>query len=169
MSEPAELVIIAPPVADETDALGFGLVSLTEAISQRRPDSVSHGLLGGEFGYGANWECGVFLMRPYCWCEHVDCLWCTPWLSHETECSEDEAKAHRAKQDAEIAARFGADSYKGWSRAPNFWHKASGLKVNWYKWIGRDMEVFNPNAADINEVMRECVAAVYAARETVSA
>lgn len=24
--------------------------------------------------------------------------------------------------------------------APNFWHKSSGLKIWWYKWIGRSME-----------------------------
>lgn len=43
---------------------------------------------------------------------------------------------------------------------PNFWHKASNLRVRWYKWIGRDMVVRNPNKADVAAVMRECVESV---------
>lgn len=31
-----------------------------------------------------------------------------------------------------------------WTK-PNFLHKPSGLTVNWYKWIGRDMEISNPD------------------------
>ncbi len=28
-------------------------------------------------------------------------------------------------------------------QAPNFWHKPTGFRVSWYKWIGRSMEVLN--------------------------
>lgn len=157
-----DLHVFTPPIANQTDALGFGLTALTEAIAQLSPEQVRHGLLGGEFGYGAEYENDTFMMRPYCWCERTDCLWCTVWLSNEGDFTEEESKAHREKQEAEIAAKFGADSYRDFGRAPNFWHKRSGLKVNWYKWIGRDMEVHNPNAADLHAVMRECLHSVSA-------
>lgn len=51
-------------------------------------------------------------------------------------------------------------------RAPNFWHKPSGVKVWWYKWIGRDMEIHNPNAVDVDDVLRECVKSLPGKRTT---
>lgn len=42
--------------------------------------------------------------------------------------------------------------------APNFWHKPTGFKVWWYKWIGRDMEV-NKNKLKFEEwvsILRDC-------------
>lgn len=88
--------------------------------------------------YGCNHENDVFMMHRYCWCEQRDCLWCTIWLSNEVECSEDEARAHREKQEQLIRERYGdwAAEYPG---APNFWYKPSGFQLRWYKYIGRDM------------------------------
>ena len=43
--------------------------------------------------------------------------------------------------------------------APNFWHKASGMRVWWYKWIGRDMEVANL-PADLSPILAECLASL---------
>ncbi len=40
--------------------------------------------------------------------------------------------------------------------APNFWHKPSALRVWWYKYIGRDVIVENPNDLHIGEMMAEC-------------
>ncbi len=40
---------------------------------------------------------------------------------------------------------------------PNFIHKASGFKVEWYKYIGRDMKADNPNNTDIAALFRECM------------
>lgn len=40
--------------------------------------------------------------------------------------------------------------------APNFWHKPSGWKVCWYKYIGRDMKVIEGNMP-WNEVLQDCV------------
>ena len=59
-----------------TTNIELGLVTLTEAISKMNPDLVSQGLLGGRFGYGANYENDVFMMHPYCWCDKDDCVWC---------------------------------------------------------------------------------------------
>lgn len=33
--------------------------------------------LGGEYGYGTNYDSDVFMMHRYCWCEEEDCPWCT--------------------------------------------------------------------------------------------
>lgn len=59
--------IVIPQRADQSAMLDFGLVALTEAIAQIAPDTVGAGLLGGEFGYGANFENDVFAMRTYYW------------------------------------------------------------------------------------------------------
>jgi hypothetical protein len=37
---------------------------------------VSGGILGGTYGYGADFENDVFMMHQYCWCEKKDCQWC---------------------------------------------------------------------------------------------
>jgi hypothetical protein len=41
--------------------------------------------------------------------------------------------------------------------APNFWHKPSGLKVWWYKYIGRSMEVENQTPTEPWKLVQECV------------
>jgi len=42
-------------------------------------------------------------------------------------------------------------------RAPNFWHKPSGLKIWYYKWIGRGMEVVNPLGVAWSDVLADCL------------
>ena len=85
------------------DALAIGLEAITEKIHTINPGLLSHGALGGKFGYGANFENDTFMMHPFCWCEKDGCAWCD-------------------------------------ENAPNFYHKETGLKVWWYKYIGRSME-----------------------------
>jgi hypothetical protein len=50
--------------------------------------------------------------------------------------------------------------YQDYREAPdfNFLHKRSGLKIRWYKWIGRDMEVDPETISNENlaTAMREC-------------
>lgn len=76
MSE--EIQIITPPVADLSDRLDGALVALTEAISMIDSGLISRGLLGGEFGYGADYENDIFLMHPHCGCgKEGKCPWCT--------------------------------------------------------------------------------------------
>lgn len=43
--------------------------------------------------------------------------------------------------------------------APNFWHKPSGLRVWWYKYIGRDLKFDGP-CTNLSVVLRECLADV---------
>lgn len=44
--------------------------------------------------------------------------------------------------------------------APNFWHKPSGLKVWWYKYIGRSQEVIVGNDWKLKKVFAECLSDV---------
>lgn len=89
--------------------------------------------------YGTNFENDVFMMHPYCWCESQNCLWCGIWLSNEVTCTEDEAEAHRLKQQSELRRLYG-DFAADRVAAPNFWFKPSNFQLTWYKYIGRDME-----------------------------
>lgn len=104
-----EVQIILPPRAELSDALEFGLISLVEAISQIDDDRVAHGLLGGEFGYGAAWENDLFMMKPYCWCERKgECPWCTGCGAYQDTCkacSENEAHDDACFQN-ELQRRF---------------------------------------------------------------
>ena len=83
------------------DFISESLRKLTELILIKGlADDLGSGL-GGEYGYGANYENGIFKMHRFCWCENDGCPWCY---------------------------------------APNFLFKPTGLKIWWYKWIGRYME-----------------------------
>ncbi len=54
-----------------------------------------------------------------------------------------------------LFALHGAEPGSG---APNFWHKPTGFKVWWYKYIGRDMKTNLPVTAELLErVERECM------------
>lgn len=84
-------------------------------------------IMGGEFGYGDHWNDAVFMMRPFCWCEKKECGWC---------------------------------DYPGGSEFPtnpNFEHRTSGVRVWWYKYIGRGMKVENSNSVDLRAAIRECL------------
>lgn len=50
------------------------LCELTRAL-QLVTGEGPHGLLGGEYGYGCEYENDVFMMHPFCWCESPDCPW----------------------------------------------------------------------------------------------
>lgn len=60
----------------EMGLVGELLVELTRRIAETNADIVAHGLLGGEFGYGANFENETFMMRPECWCDEENCPRC---------------------------------------------------------------------------------------------
>lgn len=68
---PIEVEIILPECSD--DEISEGLRDITRALD---PKILVHGVLGGEHGYGADFENDVFKMHYYCWCESEDCPWC---------------------------------------------------------------------------------------------
>lgn len=45
---------------------------------------------------------------------------------------------------------------------PNFWHKPSGLKVKWYKWIGRDNEIEQSADVTLRAVLNACLKSIEA-------
>lgn len=57
-----------------------------------------------------------------------------------------------------MANRPRGASHRPNQTAPNFWHRRTGLKVWWYKWIGRDME--SVGSADLQDVFSECLASL---------
>lgn len=147
------------PNATDPDAsdLSKGLRQLSELL-YRAYKQEGHGGLGGQFGYGADFENEVFMMHHYCWCEKPECLWCTIWLSNEVECTEEAATTHRDKQTKEVREKYG-DWPAQHPGAPHFWHKASGLQVRWYKWIGRDMET-STEAYNLPQILAECIESI---------
>ena len=58
-----------------------------------------------------------------------------------------------------ISAEKGGGNGKS---APNFWHKSSGLKIWWYKWIGRSME-YNKEITEKEWkiIFDDCVKSIY--------
>lgn len=243
-----------------------GLEQITEFICLNKigkDHEYFGGLLGGQYGYGVNFENEVFMIHRYCWCDQEDCLWCggsecsgdIPKMPHAATCyqtelhqrmeeydtqsgyreidkatfggerdlldgfdmeqeevepgivmisaepRQDEAMekwrtAYRSRQKfekrlfAELCRKHGRSPKSGaavhctcgadqdwqfrydtckcdWhlgrgiyqygpaTSAPNFWHKSSRSRVNWYKYIGRGMEI------DLNEewskILNECL------------
>lgn len=149
--------IITPPVADETDQLDHGLVTLTEAICQATGEESSFGL-GGRFGYGENFENDVFVMRRFYWGE------CTcNFGGAEDKWYDDHKEAQDHKNPSYVACWQEFEKlYSGHADAcatqlPNFRHKRTGLEVRWYKWIGRDTESKNSGGVNLQTVFSECM------------
>ncbi len=103
-----EIHIVLPERA--TTDIDDGLCQLTEALDKAGV-SAAHALLGGEWGYGAEYENDVFMMHPYCWCEEKGCKWCA----------------------------IDEDGVPG-DGLPNFHYKPTDCKIWWYKWIGRSQK-----------------------------
>lgn len=130
--------IIVPMRQD--DKISQSLRWLTKELQRLRVAEADGFGLGGEYSYGVNFENETFAMHRYCWCGGYDCPWCS---------YSDEDGAHfqeRFRMNGAVPEHGGA---------PNFWHKPSGFRVWWYKWIGRDNETENV-PADIRGVFAEC-------------
>jgi hypothetical protein len=68
------LHVVVPQGASSSDEQS--LVELTRQLRLKTGESGGFGL-GGQDGYGINYENDVFMMHPYCWCEQDDCKWCS--------------------------------------------------------------------------------------------
>lgn len=174
--------------AKEDGVIEEGLCEITEALSKANLP-ISGGLLGGQFGYGGEIDNDIFMMHPYCWCEREDCPWCAGCTCPESafhyfidgkECSSDEwfkyyeervpptsnpewekisdeVNTHRTQSQDKVCDYC----QEKIGHAPNFHHKKSGLKINWYKYIGRSME-FNrvPTLTEWEKIKEECIASI---------
>lgn len=101
------------------------LYELTEYITKKKFNNKwqGGGLLGGEYGYGVDFENDTFMMHPFCWCGEEDCGWCSG-----------------AGAMPQLARELMGVNYKDSDRLPNFLYKPTKAKVWWYKYIGRGME-----------------------------
>ena len=143
------------------------LYELTRALSEAGWEP-SGGLLGGEFGYGAPYENDTFEMHPFWWGD-CDC-------GHETaEYDWDAANPHQPACEFDMTYRctcsHSAD-WKAWAAThdhdpkcgvarPNFLHKASGIRVDWYKYIGRGME-FEPVSRNVwDAALKACTDSIH--------
>lgn len=100
--------------------------------------------------YGTNIENESLMMHRYCWCEEKDCPWClTCYDSWEDDHDRDACDVCSGR---EYGADKGGEPEQG--LAPNLWLKTTGLKVWWYKYIGRDMN-FNrePTPDDVRAML----------------
>jgi hypothetical protein len=66
--------VYLPDRAD--DELTQAIYRLSGRLGKLYPEKQKHGLLGGEYGYGQDFENDVFLMHSFCWCEREECKWC---------------------------------------------------------------------------------------------
>jgi hypothetical protein len=220
----SRIQIITPPVAES--AMDTDLVHLTEYIWRKHHVGESYGYgLGGEFGYGVEFENDVFAMFPFYWGE-CECGWDQleeglEELAHDQPCYQTELTARfeadglgydretwqprnpdlsyeerRQREDAiygELTAEYALpragcavhctctrrarwkaqfDAVKlgpnGHAETcptmrPNFLHKNSGLRIDWYKWIGRDTKPSRDVApAEWRAIFDECVASIAA-------
>lgn len=158
MSDEPQLIIFVP-AKSEGDPLSDGLRRLTGELYKRLPDADDSYGMGGENGYGVNYENDVFMMHRYCWCDKPDCLWCTPWLSNDNDVTEAASVAHREKQHAEAVDKYGPWITSIGYGAPHFWHKPSGFQMVWYKWIGRDNQFSRPSPP-LAQMFNECLGSI---------
>lgn len=141
-----EITIVTPPTA--SSSIDLDLVKLTKYLTKKvfKGKWQGGGLLGGEFGYGVDYENEVFMMKPFCWCDREDCDWCA-----------ENSDSHQKR----LFKKYGDKKWAEWGYAPNFWYKPSNLQVRWYKWIGRDTE-FNKKITNKQwkEIYKECIKSI---------
>jgi len=152
-------------------------VELTREICKAGLAEEVGGFLGGKYGYGADFENEVFMMKSFCWCGEEDCPWCATceceyeyyiddrvvdfdeWVSFfeeqlgecpvddEEQCAEWERAAEELNKRRSTKLVKVCDNCKRGWPLPNFWYKPSDLRITWYKYIGRSME-YNKKVSD---------------------
>lgn len=65
-----DVTIVLPERSQDT--ISNGLRKLTATIGKKYPEKQAYGLLGGEDGYGCEFENSTFHMHPQCWCDDYD-------------------------------------------------------------------------------------------------
>ena len=112
---------------------------------------------GGMHEYGAQYNCEVFMMNPFCWCERQDCPWC---------CSCTCSNTLEPTCDFCTTSLFPEYGTEPGRPAPNFWYKPTNLKIWWYKYIGRDMEYNRKfRMSEWQNIFRHCLEAVIEAAD----
>jgi hypothetical protein len=74
------------------------------------------------------------------------------------------ARIHSCEPRGMMADRLEGEDERPNQRAPNFWHKKSGMRVWWYKWIGRSMETVGDDGVNLQQMFDECLASLAASK-----
>lgn len=132
------VTIVLPAVS--RDRISADLRELTALINEVAPDRVARGLLGGDNGYGAEFENDVFVMHPYYWgdceCGHAEKAW--EWEnshSHAAECYQSliDWDAPREVKDAQVTRvclEMGLDPVYG-----SYVHCTCTYQAEWGAWL----------------------------------
>lgn len=114
--------------------------------------------------YGIAYENDTFLMQPYCWCDKPDCPWCLGCRCEGYWDTPDKTYKPNARWVTEKLCDWCAGKTYGKEKgglpgkgAPNFWHKHSGIRVWWYKYIGRGMDLYGPNNVSLMDIFQDCI------------
>jgi hypothetical protein len=138
-----KLVIVFPPTASTN--IDNDLVNLTEFLSKKLKLETGFGL-GGEFGYGVDFENDTFMMHHFCWCGQDNCDWCA---------------MNGKRLQKRLLKKYGNKEWAEGGIAPNFWYKPTGFMIEWYKWIGRDMEFSKKlKPAQWKKIYKDCIKSV---------
>lgn len=199
----AQAVFGCAPQELKADWASDALYELSEKLGKMNPDDQAHGFLGGEYGYGQEFENNLFIMRPYYWgdCDcgyedvgyydgkHKNC-----YQNHYKEIYPEHyylhSKIEQKKVDVAVkklckemgltypagsAVHCTCDYHKRveeWHKQvgfpmghketcatvlPNFHHKPTGLKVSWYKYIGRGMSANQEKPENWHKLIAECI------------
>lgn len=194
----------------DDDLVSRMMLAITKKIHKTNSGVVAQGLLGGQYGYGADYKNDVFEMRPFYWgdcmCDYESTL--AKWEeenNHDKDCYQTIFRAMHFKDDG-----YGYKDGHGWNDEcdcvktvckmfninpnasgayvhctcmydinwtnfnktiahssicevdkPNFKHYNSGIEIDWYKYIGRDMDY--DNGVDGNafvEMFKECMESI---------
>lgn len=143
--------IITPDRAENE----YPLVLVTKLLYVAKGLEHQGGILGGEWGYGVEYENDTFMMHPYCWCERGDCLWC---CSCECEGHWDTGDGSYHGPDHDWIVTKQCDNCReDRTSAPNFHYKPTDYKVWWYKWIGRGEKTDGHMPDDMLEKITEFI------------
>ncbi|WP_157115057.1 hypothetical protein [Nocardia niwae] len=158
-----QINIIVP--ATSTGYVAEGLRLITRAIAAATGVPLDGGL-GGEDGYGLNYDNDVFTMRPFYWgdcdcgSDQTDAEWC-----------DNNPAVHEGHGYSKCANAGGCEWWDRYTAAnlpdhdrercslylPNFVYKPTGATAEWYKWIGRDLEFAGELPVDFAAV---CIASL---------
>lgn len=75
MSKKVIVRVVLPERSNDT--VSNGLRRIVEKLIKKGVGEANEIGLGGEFGYGVDFENDVFMIHPFCWCFKEECLWCS--------------------------------------------------------------------------------------------
>jgi hypothetical protein len=146
----------------EEDYVSERLYALSEELGRRDPANQSHGLLGGEWGYGQEYANEVFEMHPYWWgdctCGHGEEEW--KWdqaHQHAPNCFNTRYQAEDDRLHAlDIPLSEGQELLIGWAKQNGYPDAPYGMAVYcdcgvaaaWVKWAET-----HQHAPDCREVL----------------